>query len=90
MTKTNDSKYFDLRTYQRYLTNGELKQDEYKKYLKDLPNDEENFELMLIVEDDIGLGDELSEEELQSMPTITEDNINNFDFMEEKNKDDEV
>ncbi len=87
MTKNIENKYFDIRTRGRYLKSGEISQKDVDQYLKQLPNDEENFELVMIEEDDIGLGEQLSEEELKSMPSITEENINNFDFLEEEVSD---
>ncbi|MBU0505110.1 MAG: hypothetical protein ABII18_03260 [bacterium] len=84
MEKNIDSKCFDVRTRTRYQTNGEISTKDVDHYFKELPNDEENFELVMIVEDDIGLGDQLTEEELNSMPKMTEENINNFDFLDDK------
>jgi hypothetical protein len=84
MEKNLDSKCFDVRTRNRYQSNGEISKKDVDNYFKELPNEEENFELVMIVEDDIGLGDQLTEEELNAMPNMTEENINNFDFLDEK------
>ncbi len=86
MTKNADSKYFDVRTRERYLKSGQISQKEIDQQLKSLPDDEANFELVMVEEDDIGLGDSLSDEELNSMPNMTEDNIDNFDFLEDEEK----
>ncbi|MBI2340569.1 MAG: hypothetical protein HYU99_09445 [Deltaproteobacteria bacterium] len=40
--KTPDLKYLDTRTAQRYLKQGVLKEEEYEKFLKTLPDDAGN------------------------------------------------
>lgn len=83
MTKSYEEKHFDVRTMDRYLQKGAISQSDIKEHMDALPNDEENFELIMIEDDDIGLGDTLTDEEIQSMPAMTEDSIDNFDFMTE-------
>lgn len=87
MSKNLQEKHFDIRVVNRYLKNGNITEKDLKEHYKSLPNDEDNFELVMIEEDDIGIGETLSEEELQSMPAITEDNIDNFDFMDEEKEE---
>lgn len=87
MTKQLQDKFFDVRVVNRYLNKGAITEKDVKNHFKDLPNDQDNFELVLIEEDDIGVGDTLSEEELKSMPAITEENIDNFDFMEKEDEE---
>lgn len=82
-TKELDEKYFDLRTRERYLKKGVINQPDVDAHLKNLPNDEDNFELVMITEDEIGVGQELTDEEIKAMPAITEENLDNFDFIEE-------
>lgn len=83
MNKNLDEKFFDVRTLGRYLQKGVITRQDVQNHLKSLPNDENDFKLVMFEEDDIGLGEELTEEELKSMPEITEDNIDNFDFLED-------
>ena len=85
---SNEEKYFDVRVVGRYIKKGTISDGDVDTFKSALPNDEDNFELVMIEEDDIGIGDELSEEELKAMPTITEDNIDNFDFLEDESSDD--
>ena len=78
-------KHYDIRTRNRYLKKGTITEKDVKTFIDALPNDEDNFELsMLDDEDEFALGDTLSEEELQAMPEITEADIDNFDFLENK------
>lgn len=84
-------KYFDLRTRDRYIKKNLISKKDVESYLSDLPNDEDNFELSMFEDDDeIGLGEALSEEELQAMPEITEDNIDDFGFLEQPEDDDKA
>ncbi|MBF0104069.1 MAG: hypothetical protein HQM16_01970 [Deltaproteobacteria bacterium] len=80
MAKNIDTRYLDKRIRENYLKKGIISESDINAYLKDLPNEENNFELVMITDDEIGVGDELSDEEISSMPEITEDNIDNFDF----------
>lgn len=85
MTQKQPEKYFDVRTVDFYLRKNAVTKQDIEKHIKDLPNDENNFEVAMIdTDDDIGLGDKLSEEELKAMPEITEDNIDDFDFLDEE------
>lgn len=47
--------HFDTRTRKRYLSLGVITQDDYQNYLKNLPNDEDNFELAPFEDDDLDL-----------------------------------
>ncbi len=85
MSQKLSEKHFDIRTVDFYLKKKLVSKQDVEKHMKDLPNDENNFEVVLFDNDDeIGLGDKLSEEELEAMPKITEDNINDFDFLNKK------
>ena len=75
-------KFFDVRTMSRYARKGSISAKEIEDHYKALSNDEGNFELSIIEDDDIGVGEELSEEELKALPPITEDDIDNFDFLD--------
>ena len=87
MSQKLSEKHFDIRTVDFYLRKNTVTKQDVEKHFKDLPNDEDNFEVVMIDnDDDIGLGDKLSEEELKAMPEITEDNIDNFDFLNEDKK----
>lgn len=87
MSQKLPEKYFDVRTTDFYLKKKSISRQDIESYFKNLPNDESNFEVTLFESDDeIGLGDELSEEELNAMPEITEDNIDNFDFLDSGEK----
>ena len=87
MTKELDEKFFDVRVVKRYLKKGSITPKDVDEHLKTLPNDQDNFEMVMFEEDDIGVGSDLSEEDLKSMPEITEDNIDNFDFLENHEED---
>lgn len=50
--KKNDEKLFDLRTLDAFQSRGVLKPADYEKYLKSLPDDEGNYDTVLIEEDD--------------------------------------
>ena len=77
-------KYLDRRTRERYLKKGLVSPKEFDQYLKALPNDEGNFELASFIDDELGVGDELSEEELENLPPIREEDINDFEFLKDK------
>lgn len=64
-TKELPDTYFDTRTRQRYMNKGLLKPTDYETYLKNLPNDEENFELAPF-EDDIDLTDDNTDDAAES------------------------
>lgn len=76
----NKERYFDLRTRERYLKKGLTTQKEIDSYLKNLPNEEKNFELTTFDDDDLGIGNPLSEEDLKNMPPISEDEIDAIDL----------
>lgn len=80
-------KFFDVRTMARYAQKGLISAKDIEEHYKVLPNDEGNFELSIIEDDDIGIGEELSEDELKALPPMTEDDIDNFDFMEKSSED---
>ena len=86
MAKILEEKFFDVRVVNRYLKKNSISQKDYESHLSSLPNDEKNFELVMIEEDDLGVGDDLTADEMESLPEITEDDINNFDFMENEKK----
>ncbi len=50
--KKQDERLFDLRTLDAYQSRGVLKPSDYDKYLKSLPDDEGNYELVVIEEDE--------------------------------------
>ncbi|MCC7343985.1 MAG: hypothetical protein IT573_03530 [Deltaproteobacteria bacterium] len=50
--KKNDEKLFDLRTLDAFQSRGVLKPADYEKYLKSLPDEEGNYDTVLIEEDD--------------------------------------
>jgi hypothetical protein len=79
MSKTLEERHFDVRTVNRYLKKGSVTKTELEAHYKALPNDEDNFELSILDEDEIGIGEELSEEELSAMPEITEENLDTFE-----------
>ena len=62
-TKKNDEKLFDLRTLDAFQSRGVLKPAEYDKYLKALPDDEGNYENVVIEEDEDLPEEEAGEEE---------------------------
>jgi hypothetical protein len=80
-------KFFDVRTMTRYARKGNISAKDIDEHYKALPNDEGNFELSIIEDDDIGVGEELSEDELKALPPMTEDDIDNFDFMGKSSED---
>lgn len=82
MSKTIEQKHVDVRTMQRYLKKGLIKKSEVDTYLKSLPNEEDNFELTVFEDDDLGLGD-MSDEEMASMAPMSEEDIDKFDFIDE-------
>ncbi|HKX12697.1 MAG TPA: hypothetical protein VJP40_06050 [bacterium] len=49
--KKNEEKLYDLRTLDNYLSRGLIKQTEVEKYLKSLPDDEGNYQLVQIDDD---------------------------------------
>ena len=81
MSKSIQEKHFDVRVMNRYMQKGVISKQDIEAHYTNLPNDENNFDLVMIEDDEIGMGDELSEEEISSMPEMTEDSIDNFDFM---------
>lgn len=89
MTKILDDKHFDQRTIERYLKKGLISKADVSQFLENLPNDEDNFELTTFEEEEQSLDSEflLSEDEIANMPPISEDEINNFDFMEKSTED---
>ncbi len=50
--KKNDEKLFDLRTLDAFQSRGVLKPADYEKYLKSLPDEEGNYDTVLIEEDE--------------------------------------
>lgn len=79
----SNEKYYDVRTVDRYLKKGLIKKADLESYLKKLPNDEDNFELS-VLDDELGVGDALSEEEIKNLPPMSEDDIDNFDFLDKE------
>lgn len=77
-------KYLDRRVRERYLKKGLITPKELEQHLKALPNDEDNFELTTFVDDELGVGDELSEDELKNMSPMSESDINDFNFTDKK------
>ena len=49
--KKNPEKFFDLRTIEHLISNGTIKQSEYDKHLKALPDDEGNYDLVNLEEE---------------------------------------
>lgn len=85
MSQNLFEKLIDRRTRERYLKKGLITQKDLEQHLKALPNDEDNFELTTFTEDEYeGLSDDLTEEEIKNMPPIKEEDIENFDFLDEK------
>ncbi len=80
MTKDADPKIFDTRVIDRNIKKGLITKKDYDVYLKQLANDEDNFDLVPI-EDENAEGP-LSEEEIKAMPEMTPEQIENFDFLE--------
>lgn len=49
--KKNEEKLYDLRTLDTYLSRGLIKPTEVEKYLKNLPDEEGNYQLVQIDDD---------------------------------------
>ena len=49
--KKNPERLFDLRTIEHLISNGAIKQSEYDKHLKSLPDDEGNYDLVNLEEE---------------------------------------
>lgn len=81
MSKDLLEKHFDVRVVNRYLKAGQLSKKDVDDHFAALPNDEGNFELVMLEDDDLNDGDSLSEAEIEAMPAMTEDSIDNFDFI---------
>ena len=84
MSKPIDEKYFDVRTMSRYVRQGRVKKEDINTHLKNLPNDEDNFALSTLDDDDMGVGDVLTDAELEKLPPMSEEDIDNFDFLDEE------
>lgn len=84
MAQNIDEKLLDRRTRERYLSKGLITQKDIEQHLKSIPNDEENFELATFEEDEFGMDEDLTEDDIKNMPPIEEDQIENFDFLDEK------
>ncbi len=56
--KKNEEKLYDLRTLDNHLSRGLVKPTEYDKYLKSLPDDEGNYQLVQIDDDSEDEGQE--------------------------------
>lgn len=80
MSKDLLEKHFDVRVVNRYLKKGALTQKDIDDHYASLPNDDGNFELVMLEDDDLA-GDSLSDAEIEAMPAMTEDSIDDFDFM---------
>lgn len=80
--KNLNEKHFDVRTVNHYLKKGLITKKDVESFVSALPNDEDNFELMVFEDDDLGLDGTFSEADLQAMEPITEENIDNFDFLD--------
>lgn len=50
--KQNDPKYFDQRTIRRNIENGVIKEDEFQKFLKSLPDEAQNGQEAPLEDDD--------------------------------------
>ena len=50
--KKNDEKLYDIRTLDAFQSRGIVKPADYEKYLKALPDDEGNYDTVLIEEED--------------------------------------
>ncbi|HKY64520.1 MAG TPA: hypothetical protein VJR29_14020 [bacterium] len=46
--KKNEERLYDIRTLDNYLSRGLIKPTEYDKYLKSLPDEADNYELVQI------------------------------------------
>jgi hypothetical protein len=53
MTKKFDERLFDQRTLDINLARGSLKKSDYQKFLKDLPDEEGNYDTALVDEDEL-------------------------------------
>lgn len=60
--KKNDEKLYDIRTLDAFQSRGIVKPADYDKYLKALPDEEGNYDTVLIEEDD-EFGDSTSDED---------------------------
>lgn len=85
MTKDYNEINFDTRIIERRLKKGLVSQKEYDTYLKQLPDDKDNFDVVPI-EDENAQGATLSEEEIKAMPEMKPEDIENFDFLEKGKK----
>jgi hypothetical protein len=83
MSKDFDEKKFDTRVIERQLKKGLLSRKDYDAYLKQLPNDEDNFEIVPIVDESTETAS-FTEDEIKSMPDMKPEDIENFDFLEKK------
>lgn len=84
MSKPTEEKFYDIRTQQRYVKDGTVSQKDLTDHLKALPNDEDNFDLVMFESDEIGVGAEFSEDEIKSMPNLNESDIDKFEFDDEE------
>jgi DNA replication protein DnaD len=50
--KQNENRLYDVRTLEQYLARGVIKQNDYEKFLKTVPDDEGNLELIKIDEEE--------------------------------------
>lgn len=50
-SKKNEEKIYDLRTLDNQISRGNVKPADYDKYLKSLPDDEGNYQLVQIEDD---------------------------------------
>lgn len=57
MGKNIKEKYLDLRIRNHYLKKGIVSKNEIDSHLKNLPNDENNFELTTFDDDDLGIAE---------------------------------
>lgn len=85
MAQDTNEKLFDTRIVERNLKKGLVPQKEYETYLKKLPDEKDNFDLVPI-EDENAQDSNLSEEEIKAMPDMKPEDIENFDFLEKKKK----
>jgi hypothetical protein len=85
MAKEFNEKNFDTRVVERNIKKGVVSQKDYDVLLKQLPDEKDNFDLIPI-EDENAENDTLSDEEIQAMPEMKPEDIENFDFLEKKKK----
>lgn len=85
MAKEFNERDFDTRIIGRNINKGVISQKDYDAHLKQLPDDKNNFDLIPI-EDENAQDDTLSDEEIQAMPDMKPEDIENFDFLEKKKK----